>query len=269
MLREVHVWHFSHFASTFFFRGQLSPLPMVIGFRKFFAFLRQLLTNRSLKFHALCLRAIEFFLPQPKHKNHWINNCISSAMGSRLRESESQKQPKSIFFCVCFEITIFNFKHETTERAMDGQRRIEKCAHNRINFNDQWAFAFLFFSSKKSYFAYKNTRNQLVCKKRRKMLRDSRLARPFLPSFASWFSVRCSPFFSSPHRRVLNFINLSSTGLCINSRCWRKKKRRICKSHKLWLKLPLHNWKLAEQEKQSANRSLITDKDEEMFLFFS
>lgn len=144
----------------------------------------------------------------------WGRGC------ERARAKSSQKA----FFFVCalrLPYLISNMKQPSEPWTGKEESRNVHITGSILMING--LLHFFFFSSKKSYFAYKNTRNQLVCKKRRKMLRDSRLARPFLPSFASWFSVRCSPFFSSPHRRVLNFINLSSTGLCINSRCWRKK----------------------------------------------
>lgn len=79
---------------------------------------------------------------------------------------------RSIFVCTLrLPYLISNMKQARREEK--GEIRN---SHNRINFNDQWAFAFL-FSSKKSYFAYKNTRNQLVCQRERKCF--SRLARLF------------------------------------------------------------------------------------------
>jgi hypothetical protein len=122
------------------------------------------------------------------------------------------------------EITIFNFQHETAGR--EGIRN----AHNRINFNDQWAFAFFFSSlKKKGYFAYgePNTRNQLVCPREKKAQKVGRVsARTFsssllrllhfllgsAPLLAFFF---CLLLLASSPRQLLNFINLSSTGLCI------------------------------------------------------
>lgn len=66
-----------------------------------------------------------------------------------------------------------------------------------------------FFFLQKSYFAYKTTRNQLVCQRERKDFFETctALLLPYIDFFI-FFVV-----FSHP--KVLNFINLSSTGLCI------------------------------------------------------
>lgn len=90
-------------------------------------------TNESLS----KISCSETFHPE-EEKKIGITELIIAFLGSLAIR-------KALF--VCFKITIFNFKHETTGEQQ--RRRIKKCAHNRINFNDQWAFAFLFFLKKK------------------------------------------------------------------------------------------------------------------------
>lgn len=122
-----------------------------------------------------------------------------------------------------------------------------------------------FFSSKKKLFCIQEYKKPISLAERKKMLRDS--ARLFLcsPRRLLYFAALLVSFLPVAPK-VLNFINLSSTGLCIGCWCLRAntKKRRICKSHKLWLKLPLCNY----NEKRFANRSLITDKAKALLLFF-
>lgn len=65
-------------------------------------------------------------------------------------------------FCVCFEITIFNFEHEAARR--------EKEKNNRINFNDQWACN-AFLSKKKNLFCIQQEyKKPISLPKRKKML---------------------------------------------------------------------------------------------------
>lgn len=116
---------------------------------------------------------------------------------------------------MCFEITIFNFKHETTTAVLEEEDKIGEIRNVHITgsilmINGLLHFFSFLFAMAKTYFAYKNTRNQLVCIE--KMLCDS--ARLFF--FRCCIRLLYFLFISSRSRpKVLNFINLSSTGLCV------------------------------------------------------
>lgn len=116
---RVHVWHFSHFTSAFFYFYQ-----KVIGFRKFLLFSSTNLSKIS------CSN----FSSRDEEKKR-INNCIFSVISGSVTASS-----QSIFVCALrLPYLISNMK-----QAREARRR-----NNRINFNDQWAFCISFFFKKK------------------------------------------------------------------------------------------------------------------------
>lgn len=223
---------------------------MVIGFRTFLPFpslSSTRLTNLARLSKISCLRDLS-----SRDRGEKITELIIAFSGSRWLGH---------FLCALRLPYLISNMKQPGERAAKNK----KCAHNRINFNDQWAFAFLFFL-KKSYFAYKNTRNQLVWPRERKCCATlhgffSLLAARLIDFF---ISLRCSFLFSVCSESLKLYKSVfyrSLYRLLMPFASEHNKKRRICKSHKLWLKLPLCNC----NEKRFANRSLITDKAKALF----